>query len=91
MFSFLEFIHVFDIRVSQMRRMKQRFPHMVSTRQFLQSARRSLEVIYGKGSVRMSAVLPRRHALGYRETGGTHGHCEPADGESLLAARGSMQ
>ena len=35
----------------------------------------------------MSAVLPRRHAPGYRETEGTHRNREPADGRSLLAAR----
>ena len=35
----------------------------------------------------MSAVDPRRHARGYRETKRPHGSGEPADGESLLAAR----
>ena len=70
-----------------MRRMKQRFPHIVSTRQILQSARRSIEVIYGKGPLPMSAVDPRQNTLGSREKKGTHRSGEPADGHSLLAAQ----
>ena len=35
----------------------------------------------------MLAVDPRRNALGLCESAGTHGSGEPADGESLLAAR----
>ena len=44
-------------------------------------------MIHGKGPVRMSAVVPRQNTLGCRETEWQHGHCEPADGKSLLAAR----
>ena len=44
-------------------------------------------ILYWKGSVRMSAVVPRQNALGSRETDGRDGHGEPADGKSLLAAR----
>ena len=73
-----------------MRRMKQRFPHMVSTHQIRQSARRSIEVIYGKGSVRMSAVVPRQNTPGLCDTAGTHRNREPADGHSLLAARARL-
>ena len=35
----------------------------------------------------MSAVVPRQNACGYRDTAARHGNGEPADGESLLAAR----
>ena len=45
---------------------------------------------YWKGSVRMSAVLPRRNTLGYRETEGTHRNRELNDGKSLLAARARL-
>ena len=44
-------------------------------------------ILYWKGSVRMSAVVPRQNALGYRETGAQDGNGELADGKSLLAAR----
>ena len=70
-----------------MRRMKQRFSHMVSTRQILQSARRSIEVIFGKGSLRMSAVLPRPNTPGSRAQ---HGNGELAEGKRLLAARARL-
>ena len=83
-------VHVFDIRVSQMRRMKQRFPHMVSTHQIRQSARRSIEVILGKGQFECQLWFPGRTPLDYRETAGTHRNREPADGHSLLAARARL-
>ena len=67
--------------------MKQRFSHMVSTRQILQSARRSIEVIFGKGSLRMSAVLPRPNTPGSRAQ---HGNGELAEGKRLLAARARL-
>ena len=38
----------------------------------------------------MSAVLPRRNTLGYRETEGTHRNRELNDGKSLLAARARL-
>ena len=47
----------------------------------------NLSGILGKGSVRISAVVPRQNTLGSRETGGQDGSGEPADGKSLLAAR----
>ena len=70
-------------------RMKQRFPPvLITTCQILQPVRRSIEVIlYWKGSIRMSAVVPRQNALGSRKRGGRDRNSEPADGKSLLAAR----
>ena len=73
-----------------MRRMKQRFPHIVSTRQILQSARRSIEVIYGKGSLHLSVVDPRQNTLGLCQRVWQDGSGEPADGKSLLAARARL-
>ena len=68
-------------------RMKQRFPHVfIPTCQILQPVWREV-ILYWKGSVRMSAVVPRRNTLGFRETDGQDGNGEPADGTSLLAAR----
>ena len=44
-------------------------------------------ILYWKGSVRMSAVVPRQNALGYRKRGARDRNGGPADGKSLLAAR----
>ena len=80
----------FDIHVShceEWNRLKQRFLHVFNTTcQILQSVRRSIEVRYGTGSVRMSAVVPRRNTLGSRDKTWQDGNCEPADGKSVLAA-----
>ena len=45
---------------------------------------------YWKGSLRMSAVDPRRHALGRCEPEGTDRNRELAEGHSLLAARARL-
>ena len=70
--------------------MKQRFPHMVSTHQIRQPARRSIEVTFGKGSLRMSTVDPRQNTPGCRERVRQDGSGELADGKSLLAARARL-
>ena len=68
--------------------MKQRFPHMVSTRQIRQSVRRSIEVILE--SVTSNVMVPRQNTLGRCERAGTHKNREPDDGKSLLAARARL-
>ena len=42
-------------------------------------------MIYWKGSVRMSAVVPRQNALGFREREGPHRNRELDDGQRLWA------
>ena len=45
------------------------------------------DVIYWKGSVRMSAVVPRQNAFGFRERQGPHRNRELDDGQRLWAPR----
>ena len=45
---------------------------------------------YWKGSLRMSAVLPRQNAFGSRKRGGWNRNGELADGQGLLAARARL-
>ena len=54
-----------------MRRMKQRFPHIVSTRQILQSARWSIEVILERVSSNVSCASQAKRPWIARESGDT--------------------
>ena len=68
-----------------MRKLKQRFPHIVSTGQILQSARQSIEVILERVTSNVSCASQAKRPWIMRERR-THRNRE-LDGESLLAAR----